>query len=71
MTRLFKARAGVTVGEYLMDIRMKKARELLLRTDMQMSEISEACGFSDANYFIACFSRRYGTPPKKFRMQRR
>ena len=57
----------MTVGEYLQDIRMKKARELLLKTDMQISEISEACGFSDTNYFIACFSERFGTPPKKFR----
>ena len=67
VTRLFKSRSGMTVGEYLQNIRMKKARELLLKTDMQISEISEACGFSDTNYFIACFSERFGTPPKKFR----
>lgn len=67
VARLFKARSGMTVSEYLSDIRMKKARELLTKTDMQISEIAEACGFTDTNYFIACFSRRYGTPPKKFR----
>ena len=55
ITRLFKARSGMTINEYLQDIRMKKARDLLLKTDMQISEISEACGFSDTNYFIACF----------------
>ena len=67
VTRLFKARSGMTVGEYLQDIRMKKARDLILKTDMPIAEIAEACGFSDTNYFIACFSKRYGTPPKKFR----
>ena len=71
ITRLFKARSGMTINEYLQDIRMKKARDLLLKTDMQISEISEACGFSDTNYFIACFSRQYGTPPKRFRKQAR
>ena len=69
ITRLFKSRSGMTINEYLQDIRMKKARDLLLKTDMQISEISEACGFSDTNYFIACFSERYGTPPKRFRKQ--
>ena len=67
VARLFKARAGVTVGDYLKDIRLKKARDLLLRTDMQIPEIADACGFSDTNYFISCFSRRFGKPPKRFR----
>lgn len=67
VARLFKARSGKTVNEYLRDIRMKKARELLIGTDMQISEIAEACGFSDTNYFIACFSRYYGSPPKRLR----
>lgn len=71
VARLFKKRSGVTINDYLCELRMKKARELLSSTDMQISEIAEACGFSDTNYFIACFSRRYGVPPKKFRMQRR
>ena len=67
ITRLFKSRSGMTINEYLQDIRMKKARDLLLKTDMQISEISDTCGFSDTNYFIACFSERFGTPPKRFR----
>ena len=52
------------------ELGVMQARELLLRTDMQISEISEACGFSDTNYFIACFSKRYGTPPKRFRCEK-
>ena len=67
VARLFKKRSGMTVNDYLKDIRLKKARELLIKTDMQIPEIAEACGFSDTNYFISCFSRKYGTPPKKFR----
>ena len=67
VARLFKARSGKTVNDYLKDLRMKKASELLSRTDMPISEVAEACGFSDTNYFIACFSRSFGTPPKRFR----
>jgi two-component system response regulator YesN len=71
VARLFKARAGVTINDYLKELRMKKASELLTKTDIPISEIAEACGFGDTNYFIAFFSRHYGLPPKKYRMQRR
>ena len=71
IARLFKARSGMTINAYLKELRMKKASELLTKTDIPISEIAEACGFGDTNYFISFFSRHYGLPPKKFRMQRR
>ena len=71
VARLFKARSGMTINEYLGELRMKKACELLTLTDIPISEIAEACGFFDTNYFISFFSKRFGLPPKKFRMQKR
>ena len=67
LSRLFKEKSGVTIHQYLNDLRMEKAKKLLLGSRMKIEDIAAAVGFSDANYFIACFSKFYGTPPGLFR----
>ena len=68
VSRHFKKMTGKSIGKYLMDLRMKKANELLLSSCMSIEDIGAACGFSDTNYFISCFSKKFGTPPKKYRI---
>ncbi len=48
-------------------IRCYEAEQLLLNTDMPVSEISYACGFSDNKYFYAAFNKWWGTTPSKHR----
>ena len=41
--------------------------ELLKSTDMTITEIADACGFSSASYFTELFTRQKGCPPKAYR----
>ena len=71
ISRRFKEKSGVTVNQYLNNLRMEKAQKLLLRSDMKIADVAASVGFSDANYFIAFFSKFYGAPPGQFRKQQK
>lgn len=67
ISRTFKERSGTTINAYLSALRMQKAKELLIKTDMRLEDIAASCGFSDTNYFITSFSKAYKISPKKYR----
>ena len=67
VTRVFKEKSGMTVNAYISKIRMEKARELLVNSEMSLEDVAASVGFSDTNYFIASFSACYGKPPKRFK----
>jgi len=69
-TRLYEvmnpyAKGGVAC--YIKEKRLAKAKELLKNTDMTVTEISDATGFSDYNYFLRNFKKKFGIPAKKYR----
>ncbi len=66
---LFKEMTGKTVTEYINNIRINKAVELLFSTSMNITEISLATGFNDINYFIRIFKKYREMPPTAFRLR--
>lgn len=70
-TRLYKLAEqlyGCGISQQVRKLRMERARKLLLdRPDLSITQIAAECGYSDYNYFIAVFSRTWGTPPNQFR----
>lgn len=66
-SRLFSAQVGVPFSNYLINIRIRHAKELLINTDKSVSEISMDIGFSSADYFSACFSKCENMTPSAFR----
>lgn len=46
---------------------MEQAKELLLGTDLNITEIAEACGFADLFYFSRMFKKRVGSSPRAYR----
>lgn len=67
-TRLYEYIKPYTEGgiaAYIREKRLQKARELLRTTDMTVAQISDATGFSDYNYFLRAFKKRFGTSAKK------
>ncbi len=65
-SHIFKEVTGKSPAEFLMDIRMTKAEELLLSTNCSISEIGAMCGFPDSNYFSKTFKKYVGVSPKKY-----
>lgn len=64
---LFKQETGYTFVDYLTNIRINKAKELLLSTDLNITEIAFEIGFNDSNYFSSLFKKIVGFPAKDYR----
>jgi len=64
--RKIQAVSGQSVKEFIRIIRLKKAAELLLTTDQNVSEISVAVGFNSLSYFTSSFSEYFGVSPTKY-----
>ena len=65
----FRNTVGVTVYEYLREIRMCEARKLLSNTHLSVSAIAAHVGFSSSANFSTAFKERFGTSPMKFKNQ--
>lgn len=64
---IFKNYFGKSFSNYLIEIRMKKAKELLVCSDEKIKEITNKVGYNDANYFIRAFKKFYGYTPEEYR----
>ncbi len=69
-SRIFKAYTGFGFNEYLTQLRVHRAANLLNNTGVSVSEIAHLCGFADSNYFSSVFKKTMGISPKKYRMQK-
>lgn len=70
-SRLFKQKTGYSPKHYLLNVRLNRAKELLLHTEYPIREIAAATGFSDTLYFSKIFTRKEGVPPSLYRKQAR
>ncbi len=65
--REFKHSAGVTPHHYLVQKRIERAQDMLARTDLTLSEIAIAAGFSDQSHLARHFRQMLGRTPREFR----
>lgn len=66
----FKAQSGKTFIQYLTDVRMSHAVRLLKDTALNLWDIAELTGFSNASYFSSKFKKVYGLTPSDYRQQK-
>ena len=69
LAKRFKACVGVSPIEYVLLVRISRAKELLKYSRDTVEEISGACGFGQAGYFIRQFKKREGVTPLQYRRQ--
>lgn len=69
--RAFKRSFGVSPHGYITVLRLARARELLVGSEEQISEIAVACGFADQAHFSRIFRREAGCPPGVWRRRQR
>lgn len=63
---LFKRETGKTINEYISDLRMHKAKELMDNGCQSISMVAAKVGYADANYFSKCFKKLAGITPSKY-----
>ncbi len=66
-TRTFKKITGMAPMQFILSIRIERAKELLNFTDKSITDISEASGFGDQNYFARIFKKTVGITPTQYR----
>jgi AraC-like DNA-binding protein len=67
MFDIFKAETGLTPNDYLQRARVEKAQEQLRQTNLSVTQIALATGFSSGQYFSTVFARYTGVSPTRFR----
>ncbi len=65
--RKVKAMMGISISDYIGNIRLEKAKSMLESTSLTVAEIAYATGFSSPNYFSTAFKNVFGTSPGNFR----
>jgi len=66
-SKLFKKEQKVNFIDYLTELRINKAKELLTTTDMSIKEICSTVGYSNPNYFSRSFKKNVGISPTEFK----
>ncbi len=66
LIRLFKSETGKTPFQYFIDIKIKKAKQLLKNTTLSITEISYQCGFNNSSHFSTTFKKHVGVSPLKY-----
>ncbi|MBP5158560.1 MAG: helix-turn-helix transcriptional regulator [Treponema sp.] len=56
--RVFSRQLGCSPVDYLIDIRISRAQNLLESSDLKIDAVAQACGFSSSNYFCRIFKQR-------------
>ncbi len=68
-SHLFTAHMGMSVGKYILNLRLQEAQRLLRESDMPVSDIAEQIGFNDMSYFCRAFKREMAMTPLQYRRQ--
>lgn len=69
--RKFRRSTGGSPIRYLLLLRLQRAAQLLIQSNMTLGEIALECGFCDSNYLCRMFRRTYNVSPRQFRLKNR
>lgn len=69
LSKLFKKEIGVPVSQYILDLKLEQAKNLLQYSDYSLTEIANYLAFSSQSHFIQAFSKSTGITPHKYRMR--
>ena len=61
----------MTFTEYLNTVRLNVAKDLLITSNYNLSEIAREAGYTDLSYFSKLFKKEYGISPSKYRKENR
>ena len=67
VSRLFSIETGISPSEYLIRLRMEKARHLLLTSVLSVKEVMAMTGYGNRGHFVQHFKRYFGLTPSEYR----
>lgn len=71
LSQLFRNQIGESYSDYIKELRIQKAKNMLISTDSEVTKIAEDVGFSGHNYFSKVFKSEIGLSPTQFRNKNR
>ena len=63
----FKRIYGISIYQYLLQVRIEKSKQLLLNTDLSVKAVGLECGFGNCQHFITTFKKRVSVTPRVYR----
>lgn len=69
LKNLFRLQTGISVNDYLRQLRLCKAMDLLRHSRHSIGDVASACGFDDSNYFSVVFNRAFALSPSQYRQR--
>ncbi|OGF50030.1 MAG: hypothetical protein A2231_07350 [Candidatus Firestonebacteria bacterium RIFOXYA2_FULL_40_8] len=67
--KIFKIETGVTISEYLISLRIDKAKELLRDIGNNVNDVAYKIGYNDVSYFCKLFKRKTNLTPREYKLQ--
>jgi two-component system response regulator YesN len=67
LSRMFKKVAGITVWDYLTQVRLDRAKQLLISTNLKSYEIAADVGYENTSHFSSVFKKQVGISPSEFK----
>ncbi len=67
LSALFIEETGCGINRYIKNVRMEKAKDLLLHTNLKINDICRQVGYSNLSYFCKSFAEEFGTTPNNYR----
>ncbi len=67
LTKDFKLQCGVSIGDFIMTLRIRHSKKLLKNSEIPIWKIAEECGYQSSGYFIRQFAKITGTTPMQYR----
>lgn len=69
LQKVFKTEMNISPSQYVLNMRLKKAKELLQSTELTVIDIASTIGFKNAGHFATVFKRHFGQTPTQIRLQ--
>lgn len=69
LSSLFRSRTGEKFVDYLCDVRIERAEELLENPDQKLAQIARSVGYDNEKYFFRIFKKRTGMTPDQYRKE--
>lgn len=67
LSRMFHKQGHMTLADYIIWVRVERAKFMLKKYNFKLNEVAKRCGFKDVNYFCRVFKNRTGRTPTEYR----